>query len=102
MGYQMIVKKQVGRQVHKPVHSNRHDVYKELTLLGIGFYAVRTKPTSRVMRLFCLLNLIMAMYILAASTSQIKLSNFINSFCSIWLPNLLLSFYLLFVFPYHP
>lgn len=101
----IIVEKQDGRQEYIPVQSSRSDLFQmafflimELALLGIGMYAVRTKPTSRVMRQFCLLNLVMAMYILAASTSQITISNYMNSFCSIWLPYLLLSFYLFFVF----
>ncbi|GIO10480.1 hypothetical protein J19TS2_00350 [Cohnella xylanilytica] len=66
----------------------------ELTLLGIGLYAVRTQPESRVIRSFYSLNWLMALCILASFSAERSVSDLVSSYASVWLPYLLLSFYL--------
>lgn len=70
----------------------------ELLLLMTGTYALFSQPGSRVMRLFYLLNLSMAICILTIYTSQLPLSNYILAFCAAWLPYCLTAFYVSFVF----
>ncbi len=70
----------------------------ELLLLLTGSYALFSQPGSRVMRLFYLLNLSMALCILTIYTSQLPLSNYILAFCAAWLPYCLTAFYVSFVF----
>ncbi|MEC0229789.1 sensor histidine kinase [Paenibacillus alba] len=70
----------------------------ELTLLGIGVFAVRTKPESRIIRQFYMLNGLMALCVLSQFSDEKTVSELIIILCSIWLPHLLLSFYLLLVF----
>ncbi|MDR6723793.1 two-component system sensor histidine kinase ComP [Paenibacillus amylolyticus] len=70
----------------------------ELLLLFTGSYALFSQPGSRVMRLFYLLNLSMAICILTIYTSQLSLSNYILAFCAAWLPYWLIAFYLSFAF----
>lgn len=73
----------------------------ELLLLLTGTYALFSQPSSRVMRLFYLLNLSMAICILTIYTSQLPLSNYILAFCAAWLPYCLTAFYVSFVFRTH-
>ncbi|MFU1798519.1 sensor histidine kinase [Paenibacillus azoreducens] len=73
-------------------------VLVELTLLGIGCYAVLLMPESRIMRLFYILNWTMALSILTQFSYEHSLSEILISFISVWMPYLLLSFYLSFVF----
>ncbi|MFC9708338.1 sensor histidine kinase [Paenibacillus sp. NPDC056933] len=70
----------------------------ELFLLLTGSYALFSQPSSRVMRLFYLLNLSMALCILTIYHSQLPLSNYILAFCAAWLPYCLTAFYVSFVF----
>lgn len=70
----------------------------ELLLLLTGSYALFNQPGSRVMRLFYLLNLSMALCILTIYTSQLPISNYILAFCAAWLPYCLTAFYVSFVF----
>jgi len=70
----------------------------EIFLLGVGGYAVRKLPESRLIRQFYLLNLMLAVCILTMFSDEMYLSNFLFPFCAIWLPYGLLSFYLSFAF----
>ncbi|UKS29351.1 ATP-binding protein [Paenibacillus sp. HWE-109] len=70
----------------------------EVMLLGIGVFAVRMKPESRIIRQFYMLNGLMALCVLSQFSDEKTVSELIIILCSIWLPHLLLSFYLLLVF----
>ncbi|MCC3375196.1 ATP-binding protein [Cohnella sp. REN36] len=70
----------------------------ELILLGIGLYALRKMPQSRIARLFYLLNWLMALCILTQFTMEKSLADLVIACCAIWLPHCLLSFYLLLAF----
>ncbi|GGI45009.1 hypothetical protein GCM10008018_09950 [Paenibacillus marchantiophytorum] len=70
----------------------------EVTLLAIGIFAVRTKPESCIIRQFYMLNGMMALCVLSQFSDEKTVSELIIILCSIWLPHLLLSFYLLLVF----
>ncbi|MBP1996128.1 sensor histidine kinase [Paenibacillus eucommiae] len=101
----LLVLKQNGQQQHYQVVSETRDIYTillsgvlELLLLGIGWFAIRSRPTSKVMRLFCILNLLMACCILSTYSPLVMPAYFVLLFCGAWLPYLLLSFYLSFMF----
>lgn len=101
----IVVEKKDGSRLELTGSAERSDIAQiifsvimEAVLLGIGLYAVRTKPESRVIRLFYALNVVMALCILTIFSTEKSFSDIIISFCAIWLPYLLLSFYLLFVF----
>ncbi len=70
----------------------------ELFLLGVGVYAVRKVPESRLIRQFFALNLVLAACFLTMFSDEMHLSNYAFSFCAVWLPYCLLTFYLSFAF----
>ncbi|RUS48379.1 sensor histidine kinase [Cohnella sp. AR92] len=70
----------------------------EAALLGLAIYALRKQPESVVIRSFFNLNYILALVILSIYSPGGSLSLLLLTFCSIWLPYLLLSFYLQFLF----
>ncbi|WP_410768525.1 sensor histidine kinase [Fontibacillus sp. BL9] len=67
-------------------------ILMELLLLAIGLLAYRKNSGARLVRKFTAVNLVMALSILTLYSTEMKLSDFILSLCSIWLPYLLLSF----------
>ncbi len=100
-----VVEKQDGRQSQIVPATSQSDIVQmifsllmEATLLGIGLYAVRVKPESRVIRLFYALSMSLALCILTIFSAEKTFSEIMNSLCAIWLPYLFLAFYLLFVF----
>ncbi|QMV42891.1 sensor histidine kinase [Cohnella cholangitidis] len=70
----------------------------EAFLVGVGWYSVRKKPESLLFRRFFLMNVIIAFCIVSMFSDELYLSNYIFVFCAIWLPYVILSFYLLFAF----
>ncbi|MBQ4901403.1 hypothetical protein KB559_21390 [Paenibacillus sp. Marseille-P2973] len=70
----------------------------EVFLLGVGLYAVRKRPESRLFRRFFLMNLMMAFSIVYLFSDEIPLSNYLFPFVAVWLLYVMLSFYLLFGF----
>ncbi|WGU92388.1 ATP-binding protein [Paenibacillus dendritiformis] len=63
----------------------------------IGLLAYYKNSASSTVRLFCLLNYVMAMVILTVYSTELLVSDLILSICSVWLPYLLLSFCVSFV-----
>ncbi|GGG53943.1 sensor histidine kinase [Paenibacillus radicis (ex Gao et al. 2016)] len=101
----VIVQKQDGRQLafsstpdSRAIAVAAFSAALELLLLGLGGYAILSIPESRVIRQFYILNWMFALCLLTQFSAEKSLSDIIISFLSIWLPYLLLSFYLLFVF----
>lgn len=70
----------------------------ELFLIGVGGYALRKKPESRLIRRFFLLNMLIASTIITLFSDEVVVSSYLFSYCAIWLPYVMLSFYLLFAF----
>ncbi|WP_204604006.1 sensor histidine kinase [Cohnella boryungensis] len=94
-----------GRQYSIAIKPTRTDKLEngfaflmEAFLVGVGWYSVRKNPESRLFRRFFLLNVIIAFCIVAMFSDEIYLSNYIFVYCAIWLPYVILSFYLLFAF----
>lgn len=63
----------------------------------IGLLAYYKNHASSAVRQFCLLNYVMALVILTVYSTELLVSDLILSFCSVWLPYLLLSFCVSFV-----
>lgn len=70
----------------------------EALLLGLAVYALRRQPESAVIRSFFNLNYLLALVILSIYSPEGSLSQLLLTYCSIWLPYLLLSFYLQFIY----
>jgi Signal transduction histidine kinase len=70
----------------------------EALLLGLAVYAFRAQPESSVIRSFFILNYVLALVILSIFSPEGSLSLILLTYCAIWLPYLLLSFYLQFIF----
>ncbi|MCM3038919.1 ATP-binding protein [Paenibacillus motobuensis] len=87
------------------VQADRGDAVKqalaiclELLLLGIGGFAYHKKPESHVIRRFFGFNVLMAFTLLTLQSTVLLISDLILAVCSIWLPYVLLSFFIHFVF----
>ncbi|WP_391575022.1 ATP-binding protein [Cohnella sp.] len=70
----------------------------EAFLIGVGWFSVRKMPESKLIRRFFLLNVLIAFSIVALFSDELYLSNYLFLYCAIWLPYVMLSFYLLFAF----
>lgn len=70
----------------------------EALLLGLAVYALLRQPESAVIRSFFNLNYLLALVILSIYSPEGSLSQLLLTYCSIWLPYLLLSFYLQFIY----
>ncbi|MBH5319830.1 hypothetical protein I6N90_18685 [Paenibacillus sp. GSMTC-2017] len=88
--------------VIEPTQSDKFEIgfsfLIEIFLLGVGWYAFRKMPDSRLIHKFFLINMVIAFCIVAMFSEEIHLSYYFLPYCVIWLPYLLLSFYLLFAF----
>lgn len=100
-----VIEKQDGSLLEFRIEIYENDIFRQLfsilteaMLLGIGWYAFYKKPESRIIRMFYILNVTLALCILALFSSEQTLSRFILAFCAIWLPYIILSFYLAIVF----
>lgn len=70
----------------------------ELFLIGVGGYAFLKKPGSHLIHRFFLLNVLIASTIITLFSDEIEISSYLFSYCAVWLPYVMLSFYLLFAF----
>ncbi|WP_151735216.1 sensor histidine kinase [Paenibacillus tengchongensis] len=84
--------------------ATRSDIWKilfsmllEALLLIIAWLAHRANPVSSTVRKFSLLNVVIALVILAVYSTEMAVSNLILALSSVWLPYLLLSFCVSFV-----
>ncbi|QJD82205.1 sensor histidine kinase [Cohnella herbarum] len=80
------------------IFENSFAFLMELFLIGVGCYAVWRKPESRLIRRFFLLNVMIAFSIISLFSDELYLSNYLFLYCAIWVPYVMLSFYLLFAF----
>ncbi|MEK5238772.1 ATP-binding protein [Paenibacillus sp. FSL L8-0470] len=70
----------------------------EIFLVGVGTYALCRNPESLLIRRFLLMNLLFAFVIVALFSDELMLSGYLFTFCAIWMPYAIISFYLLFAF----
>ncbi|WP_155987818.1 ATP-binding protein [Gorillibacterium massiliense] len=94
-----------GHQRSIEISPTRNDVLEngfaflmEVFLIGVGWYSVRKRPESRLFRRFFLMNAMIAMCIVFLFSDEIPLYNYLFPLFAIWLPYVMLSFYLLFGF----
>lgn len=102
---ELVVIKPNGRQQHLQVVSDMRDIYSillsgvmEFVLIGIGWFAIRSRPNSKVMHLFCILNLLMAVCILSTYSPLVMPAYLALLLCGAWLAYFLLRFYVSFMF----